>query len=283
MAPAAGLGARVGEPARLRETALALLVFALLCASTGAGFFVRPRLPEHHRVRETTELMHVTIGLLATFAALVLGLLTASVKQAYDGSAHDRQAYSLRLVLLDQSLRDYGPETAAARGQIHSYTAAVIASTWPDEPPPTGVQYPDTSHMPRVGASPVLASLMDRIGVEIARLKPSDSVQQELEAICLNRYHDAANARLSVIEDARNELFEPFYQVLVFWLMIIFGCFGLVAPRNSLSATTIILCAVSLSSVIFVILDLSTPYEGFFSIPSTTMRSALATMLAPGQ
>jgi hypothetical protein len=85
-----------------------------------------------------------------------------------------------------------------------------------------------------------------------------------------------------VIEDTRSVLFEPFYQVLVFWLMIIFGCFGLVAPRNSLAVTTIVLCAVSLSSVIFVILDLSTPYEGLFAIPSTAMRSALDAMLARG-
>ncbi len=266
----------------MREAALALLVFVLLCTSAGAGFLVRPHLPEHHRVRETTELMQITIGLLATFAALVLGLLTASIKQAYDSSAHDREAYALRLGLLDQCLRDYGPQAAAARRQIHSYTAAVIASTWPNEPPPAGVEYPQTAHMPRVGATPVLAALIDRIGVEIARLQPADNLQQKLDAICLDQYHDVTNARLNVIEDTRSVLFEPFYQVLVFWLMIIFGCFGLVAPRNSLAVTTIALCAVSLSSVIFVILDLSTPYEGLFAIPSTAMRSALGAMLARG-
>ena len=54
----------------------------LLCSSAGLGILVRPRLPEHHRTRETMELMQITIGLLVTFAALVLGLLTASVKQA---------------------------------------------------------------------------------------------------------------------------------------------------------------------------------------------------------
>jgi hypothetical protein len=145
------------------------------------------------------------------------------------------------------------------------------------------VEYPDTSHMPLVGASAVLGSLMNRIGVEIASLKPADSVQQKLDALCLDRYREVAHARLGVIEDARNELFEPFYQVLVFWLMIIFGCFGLVAPRNSLWVITVVLCAVSLSSVIFVILDLSRPYQGFFSIPSTAMRSALTEMLAPGR
>jgi hypothetical protein len=92
-------------------------------------------LPEHHRARETLELMQITIGLLVTFAALALGLITASVKQAYDTAALDRQRYALQLTLLDQCLRDYGPDATKARADIRSYTAAVIASTWRDEPP----------------------------------------------------------------------------------------------------------------------------------------------------
>ena len=114
--------------------------------------------------------MQITIGLLVTFAALVLGLLTASVKQSDDSAANDRQRYTLQLALLDQCLRDYGPDAGKARADIHSYTAAVIASTWPDEPPPRGVQYPDVSGMPRVGPTPILAALMDRIGLEVSEL-----------------------------------------------------------------------------------------------------------------
>jgi len=157
----------------LRESASVLAAFILLCASAALGMWVRPRLPEHHRTRETTELMQITIGLLVTFAALVLGLLTASVKERYDDTAQDRQDYALQLTALDRCLADYGPETASARAKIHSYTAAVIASTWPDESPPTGVQYPSTATMPRTGASPVLGETMNRIGTEISRLSPA--------------------------------------------------------------------------------------------------------------
>lgn len=274
-------GSGAGERSRLHELAVALIVFAILCMSAGAGLIVRPRLPEHHRVRETTELMQVTIGLLATFAALVLGLLTASVKQSYDSAAHDREAYALQLGLLDQCLRDYGPGTAAARDEIHSYTAAVIASTWPNEPRPQGVQYPEVTRVPGTGAPPQLAAMVERIGVDIARLDPSGSALPRMQALCADRYNDVTHSRLSLIEDAQDEPYGPFFQVLVFWLMIIFGCFGLVAPRNSLAVVTIGLCALSISSVIFVILDLSTHYEGFFAISSAGMRHTLAGMLKP--
>ena len=143
----------------MREIASGLAVFVLLCASAGLGILIRPRLPEHHRTRETVELTQITIGLLVTFAAVVLGLLTASVKHGYDSAAQDRQRYALQLTTLDQCLRDYGPDAAKIRVDIQSYTAAVIASTWPEEPPPTGVQYPDVTGMPRVGETPILAAL----------------------------------------------------------------------------------------------------------------------------
>jgi hypothetical protein len=134
--------------------------------------------------------------------------------------------------------------------------------------------------MPRTGASPALAGLMNQIGIEMSRLAPTDAAQARILDVCLDQYRSVIHARLVVVEDARVVVFEPFYGVLAFWLMIIFGCFGLVAPRSPLSVITIVLCAISLSSVIFVILDLSRPYAGYFGIPSTTMRTALSAMLA---
>jgi hypothetical protein len=264
------------------EIASTVLVFVLLCVATGLGVFIGPRLPERHRTRETVELMQLTIGMLATFAAIVLGLLTASVKQDYDSAARDRQHYALDLTQLDSCLRDFGgPDSAAARQEMISYVAAVIASTWPKEPRPEGMAYPSTLHMPLVGASPVLARIMDEVGVDVSRLSGTDSYHVKVAGLCLDRYRNVTQARLGVIEDARSQLYDPFYQLLVFWLMIMFVCFGLVAPRNSLSLAIIVVSALSLSSVIFVIIDLSRPYSGFFSIPSTTMRNALNAMLAP--
>ena len=263
------------------EVASALIVFVALVGSATLGLFVRVRLPERHRTRETTELMQVTISLLVTFAALVLGLLTASVKQSYDKAYHDRREYAGQLVLLDTCLRDYGPKTDMARTQLRAYTAAVIASTWPSEPPPQGLSYPTTTNMPRTGASPVLTRLVNRIGLEIAQVEPHDQIGTRMIALCISRFKRVEDARLDVVVDAQRGLFNPFYQILVFWLMIIFACFGLAAPPNVVSAVTIFLCALSLSSVVFVILDLSRPYGGLFSISSNAMREALAAMMAP--
>jgi hypothetical protein len=256
-------------------------VFVLLCASAGLGCYIRPRLPATHRTRETVETMHLLIGMLVTFAALVLGLLTASVKSTYDDASHDRQDYALQLTQLDRCLRNYGPGGDAARDILRSYTAAVVASTWPSEPRPAGVDYPDPASLPRVGESSVLAGLMNRIDLELQHTKAAGPFQTGVLDECLSDYKNVLRARLTVIEAVRASISVPFYRVLVFWLMVIFATFGLVTPRNSLSLLGIVLCAVSLSSAIFVISDLAQPYGGVFTITSTDMRTALATMMAP--
>jgi hypothetical protein len=89
-------------------------------------------------------------------------------------------------------------------------------------------------------------------------------------------------ARWKVIEGTRASISAPFYWVLVIWLAILFGTFGLTARPNAMVATVMILCALSITIAVFVILDLDEPYGGLFGVPSTAMRNALADMVRPG-
>ena len=56
--------------------------------------------------------------------------------------------------------------------------------------------------------------------------------------------------------------------------VIVFASFGLCAPRNSMVIIALALCALSLTSAMFVILDLDLPHGGLFGISSQSMRDA---------
>ena len=86
-------------------------------------------------------LVQITITLLVTFTAIVLGLLTTSVKAGFDTAYNARGDDAAQLAQLDRCLRDYGAETVLTREQLRGYVAAVIASTWPDEPRPVGRRF----------------------------------------------------------------------------------------------------------------------------------------------
>ena len=255
----------------------ALILFLLLGAA-GSGYFIKSRLPERHRAHDSLELVQLTINLLVTFTAIVLGLLTTSVKAGFDSAYDARGTYAADLAQTDECLRQYGPETRPIREQLRSYVAAVIASTWPDEKPPADVRYPDVSHIPLTGESAVLGGIVNDVGWEIHRLEPKDPLHQSLQAACLQQYAGLVNSRWKVIEGARGSISMPFFWVLVLWLVILFASLGLTAPANPVTTIVIALSAISITVAMFVIIDLDLPYGGMFGIPSTSMRDALADM-----
>jgi hypothetical protein len=64
--------------------------------------------------------------------------------------------------------------------------------------------------------------------------------------------------------------------VLIFWLTIIFISFGLFAPRNPTVVASLSVSALSVSSAIFLILEMYSPYAGLIHVASAPLRAALA-------
>ena len=256
-----------------------LLIFFVLSASAALGFIINGRLHERHRTPDSIDLVHLAIGLLVTFTAIVLGLLTSSVKTGFENAYQAGGLYAGELIQLDRCMRDYGPETAAARAQLRSYVAAVIASPWPDEAAPEGVAYTYTADMRGIGEDPTLGNVIDDIGLAVRGLEPTDTFHRAQASACANDYADVVKSRWAVIEGVHGSISAPFYWVLVVWLAIVFVSLGLRAPPNALNVIVIVMCAVSVSSAIFVIHDLDIPYGGLFGVPSDPMRHALVDMV----
>ncbi|MFK4442714.1 hypothetical protein ABH944_002824 [Caballeronia udeis] len=263
----------------MTELETAAVVFLCLLAATGLGVLVRPLLPEEHKADETVQLLKLVVGMLVTFAALVLGLLTASSKTVFDTTTADIRTYAAELIQLDNSLREYGPAADVPRHILRAYTAAAIASTWSQEPPPAGDYYQKTLG-PGYGTdnldSRVLGAMLERAQRYTRELQPGDAFHQKLAEEALGRFDQLIQQRWKIVEEARGSASSPFDRILVFWLLVIFLCFGLIAPRNTLALVTITLGALSIASTVLVILDLDTPFTGAILVPSQPMRDALS-------
>ncbi|HEY2606136.1 bestrophin-like domain [Paraburkholderia sp. RL18-085-BIA-A] len=261
----------------MSEVSSALLVFALLLMATGIGVWVRPLLPEEHKAHETVQLIQLVIGMLVTFAALVLGLLTASAKSSFDTASNDLRTFAADLIEFDTTMRELGSNADQSRHLLRQYTAAAIASTWPDEPVPSG-EYPkdigsqdNTQKLENVR----LGDMLTAVGRELRQVQTHDSLQQRALEDALTQYRRVVDARWKIIEEAHSSISLPFFKTLTFWLGVIFVSFGLIAPRNTLALVTISLGAVSIASAIYVIVDLDTPFSGPIVISSSPMRDAL--------
>jgi hypothetical protein len=256
-----------------------LLILAFLCGSSAAGFWLRRVLSDRHFNRETLDSMRLVITMLVTFAALVLGLLTSTVKTRFDNQTEVMRSYAANLIELDQRLREYGPDALSARTLLRSYTAAAIFDTWPAEPRPSGT-YPTGMHQISSDTieSTKLGDMLVRLDRMIQALAPSGMFQSHVADNLRMRMLATLQTRWTLIETARSTISWPFLVLLTFWLMVVFAMFGLSAPRNNVMYATILCCGLSVGSSLFLILDFDTPYQGILQLPSSPLRDALVHM-----
>src|SRR2546423_15702513 len=90
------------------------IVLLVLVASSAFGLIVQPYLSEHHRSRETMELIRLVAAILVTFTALVLGMLTTSVKSSFVTAESGMKSVAAELTRPDEARRRNGRRSAAA-------------------------------------------------------------------------------------------------------------------------------------------------------------------------
>jgi hypothetical protein len=79
----------------------------------------------------TGIILGLSMGLVATLAALVLGLLVASAKSSYDARENEIHQVTAYVILLDNLLKEYGtPEANAARSSLRRAIPPVVDRIW---------------------------------------------------------------------------------------------------------------------------------------------------------
>jgi hypothetical protein len=115
---------------------------------------------------------------------------------------------------------------------------------------------------------------------QLLRLVPANDEQRWLHTRALTIAADLEQARWMLYEQSRSSIPMPFLVVLVSWLAVIFAILGLLAPRNGTVYVVILVCALSVSTAVYLILEMDQPFEGILQISSAPLQSAL-TEIAP--
>jgi hypothetical protein len=247
-------------------SALLIAAIVLACIFAGAllGMFLRGVLPAHHLSDESKDVVRLGTGLVATMAALVLGLLVASAKGAYDTQKNGLDEIAANLTLLDTVLAQYGPPTREVRETLRRTVAGALARLWPA----------DASQEPTLGA-PETTAAGKSIHVQLLALVPANDTQRALQAQALQIATDLARTRLLLVAQHQSGAISGvFLVILAFWLVVLFASFGLYAPRNATVIAALLISALSVSGAIFLILELDQPFEGVIQISSAPLRSA---------
>ncbi len=106
-------------------------------------------------------------------------------------------------------------------------------------------------------------------------LKPATDAQTDLKGRIVQTTTDLAEARFLLFSHLGSSIQAPFLAVLLFWMTIMFAGFALLAPANATTLAALIVCALSVSGAIFLVLELDRPFSGVMAISSEPLRNAL--------
>jgi hypothetical protein len=247
---------------------IGLIAFTIILAGAFGGWAARQRLPEHHLSDETKSLVTVSMAVVGTISALVLGLLISNANTSFITRSGEITALSADILRLDQMMRLYGPETDPARGKLRQYAERKTNDLFSQDPRDIRVDNPATYEV------------LQQAEELLLELRPADPRRRWLLDQALAHATKIGNTRWLLAQQTEQGTPKIFVALVVFWLALLFASFGLFAPRNFISALVLVLCAVAVSGAVEMVLELEQPFGGVLRVSALPMREAVGRLNA---
>jgi hypothetical protein len=231
------------------EFFVASLIFLCLLAASLGALAIYDKLPRYHLEDDTYQVVRLTAGIFVVMTSLVLGLLINSAKNKFEVNDRNLHAFATELILLERTLRQYGPDAADSRQRLRAYVQRVLDNTWP-------------AKGPAIIDDGVAERLLDDVELGLNAIRPRDTERTELWLDAKRRLQKVIELRWDLVEGAGGAIPAPLLGMLVAWLMLIFASFGYRAPKNMVVVTTFGLAALLISGSLYLTMDMDTPFDG---------------------
>jgi len=247
----------------LTAPALAAITMACAFGCALAGAFVRDRLPADQLSKESQDVIRLGMGLVATMTALLLGMVTATARIAYDAQDVALKTAAVNILTLDRHLAHYGETTRPTRDLVRVAVEYRLAATWPSEGSARGFGH----------AMPAVPPIED-IQTQILALEPHTEAESYYKAEALKLSEEVTKTRWRLLA-AGSSIPRGFLGVVIFWLAVTFTSFGLYAPRNATVISALFIAALSVALALFLIVELDGTFDGYIRISPEPLRFVL--------
>ncbi len=247
------------------SVSLAVLAFACPLLGAAVGTTVRTRLPEHHLSRESTDVIKLATGLVATLVALVLSLLISSANTTRLSIENEHKAALADVVLLDRYLAAYGPETGDVRSELREALAQIFSRRFPNEDFGVRDKAPSSNR-----------NRLVEVERRILALVPGDAAQKWFQSQALQLTNAVSTIHHMVIsQQASGSPPWPVLWVVVACSAAIFCSFGLFAAPNGTVVFSFFVAAFAVAAAMFLIVDLADPFTGFINMSTASARATV--------
>ena len=233
------------------------------------GLILQRLLPDTFTTGGPRDMIGAVVGLLTLLSALTMGLLIWTAYGVYAGQNTAVQTLAAKVLQLDLALADFGPDANPERARLRTAVGQAIDDVW-------RVRERDKDFVAQNFAAAVRA-LRKQEG-DLTSLHPTTDAQKQ----ALNQ----ANAIVEAIGQARlqmsfalsNPVSYPLIFIVVGWAMALFCGFGLMSRGHTMSVIAVLIGAIAVSTSVYMILDLSSPYSGVFRPSTAPLEQVLDVM-----
>jgi hypothetical protein len=244
---------------------IGVIIDAILFGSALLTMAAARLLPEHHLTPETKGVVSVSVAVVGTLSALVVGLLISSSNISFMAKSQKVTQISADVISLDRMLRRYGKEAQDIRVLLRTFTAAERQDLFPTDSN-------QAADLENKATSSILEELQDKV----LALTPANAMQRWLQPQAVNLIGTMMAARWQLgQEESASGIPAPLLLLVMFWFIVIFASFGLFAPHNMTAIAMIFLCAVGIGTAIRMTTELQAPFGGLIRISSRPLTQAL--------
>ncbi len=247
----------------MSDVVVALAFLVCLTAASLGSMLLHAKLPERHRAEDTRAVVRLCAGVFVVMTSLVLGLMVNSAKSTFETVDRNVHAYATDLILLERTLRQYGPEAGAARTPLLAYVKQAAARMAQRDP---------------VLGSRTAENLLHDVSDALRALKPDNADRTALRLRAEQRFEKAYEMRWALVEQSEGTIPAPLIALLGAWLVLIFASFGFCAPRNAVVVTCLIVSSALVAGAIYLILDMDVPFAGTIQVSPAPLQRVIAEM-----
>ncbi|MBV8661895.1 MAG: DUF4239 domain-containing protein [Hyphomicrobiales bacterium] len=233
------------------------------------GLALQSVLPDSFTTGGPRDMIGAVAGMLVLLSALVMGLLIWTAYGVYAGQNAAVQTLAAKVLQLDLSLADYGPEAQPEREKLKEIISKTVDEVW-------GAGQGRAAFAAR-NFSAALQNLHNR-DTALAALHPSTDAQKAALARADAATQSIAQSRLQMSFALSDPVSYPLIWIVAGWAALIFCGFGLTSKAHTMSVIMVFVGSLALATAFYLILDLSNPYEGLFRASSAPLEQVLAVL-----
>lgn len=238
------------------------VIFIILSAAALCTMVFHRKLRPHYYSDETASVVRLIANIFVVMTSLVFGLMMNSSKNIYETIDSNVHAFATSIIVIDRTLRNYGPEADIARQKLEEYTRQAL------DAPTRGT---DMAKNMRDSTGEAL----EDFGQALAEIEPTSRYKESLLVDIRQQYRNIVLQRWGLIEQSEGSMPVAIIGMLTAWLTLIFASYGYRSPQNIVTVSMVVVSAALISASLYLVLDMNVPFDGPIKISDMPLQRAL--------